>query len=102
VQAFRLSQAVTYEVKVLFRGGDAPLRLFLEGVQDINGLAVANSVDRSPCAAYPICNNFNNRAAAKTSQRLCRRIGLTLLGGKQGMTNVAANFVWETAKVSPA
>jgi hypothetical protein len=102
VEAFDLSQAVTDKVDVLLWGGDAPFRFFLEGVQDVDGLPKADGVDRSPCAAYLIRDDFKHSAAAKTSQRLCRWIGFTLLSGKQGLTDLAPNFAGETAQVSPA
>ena len=69
MEAFGLSQAVTDKVDVLLWGGDAPFRFFLEGVQDVDGLPKADSVDRSPCAAYLIRDDFKHSAAAKTSQR---------------------------------
>src|SRR5260370_42282010 len=102
VQSFRLSQAVTYEVNVLFGSGDAPFRFFLEGVQNVDGLPVADGVDGPPCAAFLVRDNFEYRGAAKTSQRLGRWIGFTLLGRIQGLTNISPNFAGETAQVSPA
>jgi len=102
VEAFRLSQAVTDEVDVLLWGGDAPFRFFLEGVQDLDGLPIADGVDRSPCAAYLIRNNFKHGRAVKTSQRLSRWIGFTLPAGIKSLADLAPNFAGETAQVSPA
>ncbi len=92
VNPFGVSKTVTDEVHVLLRRGDAPFRFFLEGVQDVDGLPMPDGVDRSPCAAYLIRDNFKHSAAAKTSQRLCRWIGFTLLSGKQGLADLAPNF----------
>jgi len=102
VEAFHLSQPLTDEVYVPFRGGNASFRFLLEDVQDIDGLRVADGVDRSPSPAFLIRNNLKYRAAAKTPEWLCRWIGFTLLGGKQSLADVAPNFAGETAQIPAA
>jgi len=99
VEAFHISQSLTDEVYVPFRGGDAFFRFFLEGVQNIDGLRVADGVDRSPSPAFLVRNNLKYRAATKTPERLCRWIGFALLGGKQSLPDVAPNFAGETAQI---
>lgn len=102
VEAFRLSQTVMDEINVPFRRGDAPFRFLLEGVQDVDGLPEADGVDGSPCAAFLIRHNFEYRGATKTAQRLCRRIGLALLGRIKSLTDISPNFAGKTAQVFSA
>ncbi len=63
---------------------------------------IADGVDRSPCAAYLIRNNFKHGRAAKNSQRLSRWIAFTLRGRIKSLADLAPNFAGETAQVSPA
>src|SRR3989442_299419 len=102
VNPLGVSKTVTDEVHVLLRRGDAPFRFFLEGVQDVDGLRIADGVDSTPRAACLTRDNFKHRAAAKSSQRLCGWIGLTLLGGVEGLAEIAPNCAGEAAQVSPA
>jgi hypothetical protein len=61
-------------------------------VQDVNGFRIADRVDGTPCAAFLIRDNFKHGPSAKTSQRLCRWIGFTLLRSIKGLAEVAPNF----------
>jgi hypothetical protein len=81
VEPLGLTQAAVDHVHVPPRSGDAPFRFFLEGVQDVDGLRIADGVDRAPCTAFAIGDNFKYRAPSKSAQRFCRWIGFALLGG---------------------
>src|SRR5258707_1228871 len=101
VNPFGVSQAATDEVHVLLRRSDAPFRFFLEGVQDVNGLRIADCIDRTPCAAFVIRDNFKHGPSTKTSQRLRGWIGFTLLGSIKGLAEIAPDFAGEVAQLFP-
>src|SRR5258708_6543387 len=101
VNPFGFSQAATDEFNVLLRRGDASLRFFLKGAQDVNALRIAECIDRTPCAALVIRHNFKHGPSTKTSQRLRGWIGFPLLGSIKGLAEIAPNFAGEVAQLFP-
>ncbi len=90
------------EVNVLLRCGYTPFRFLLEGVQDVDRLRIADSVDGASCVASMIRDNFKYRPSTQTSERLGCWIGFTLLGGIQSVADVAPDLGWKAAQVSSA
>src|SRR3989442_2150414 len=100
VNPLGVSKTVTDEVHVLLRRGDAPFRFFLEGVQDVDGLRIADGVDSTPRAARLTRDNLNHRPATKSSQRLCAWIGLSLLAAVDGLPQIDPSVAWAAQQVS--
>lgn len=97
-----LSQAAVDEVNIPLGRGDTLLRFLVEGVQDVNRLRKADRINSTPCVAIVVRDNLNHRPPTKTFQRLCRRVGFALLGGIEGLADIAPDLAREGAQVSPA
>jgi hypothetical protein len=97
VESFGLSQALVDKVEIPFRRGDAALRFLLESVQHVDRLGIADRIDPTPRVAAVIRDDFKHRSSAKASQGLGRRIGFALLGGVEGLADVAPDFAREPA-----
>jgi hypothetical protein len=97
VESFGLSEAVVDEVKVPLRRGDTALRFLLESVQHVNRFGIANRIDPTPRVAAVIRHDFKHRSSTKASQGLGRRIGFALLGGVEGLADIAPDFAREPA-----
>lgn len=77
--------------------GDTPLRFHLEGVQNVDRLPEADRVNRSPRVALMVRDNFSQGTPAKAFQQLCCRVDLALLGGIEGVGDIATDLARETA-----
>jgi len=102
VETFGLSQAAVDEVNILLGCSDALLRFLLEGVQNVDRLLKADRIDGAPPIAGMVCDNFRHRPSTKTFQRLCRGVGLPLLGGIERLAGIAPDLAREGAQVFSA
>src|SRR5260370_40087210 len=58
-------------------------------MQPIGGSVKAHGIDGAPCVAGMRCNNLHDTGPAEAFQRLCRRIGFTVLGGVKRLADFA-------------
>src|ERR1700683_4779635 len=102
VQSGGLGQAVLDQFNLLFRGGNAAIRLLLEGMQHVHCLGETKSVNSTPRTALSLRHNLHDRSSAKAFQRVCRRIGFTLLRGVQRDADFAPGLSGKRSQISPA
>ena len=102
VETFGLSQPAVDEVPILLRCADTSLRFLLESVQHVDRLREAHGIDGAPGVASVVRDDLNHKPSAKTFQRLCRRVGFTLLGRVEGLADIAPDLARKTPQVSPA
>ena len=102
MESFGLSQALVDKVNIPLRRGDTALRFLLESVQHVDRFGIADRVDPPPRVAAVVRDDFKHSSSTKTSQGLSRRIGFALLGGIEGLANIAPYLARERSQVSTA
>ena len=102
VESFGLSKPVVDEVKVPLRRCDAALRFLEKSVQHVNRFGIADRINPTPSVAAVVRDDFKHRSSAKAFQGLGRRVGFAMLGGVEGLADVATDLAREPAQVSPA
>jgi hypothetical protein len=87
------------QVKFSLRRGNPPLSLFLKRVQHVHSFFKSNRVDCAPGVPTPFRYDLEYRRSAESFQRLCRRIGLALLGRIERRPNFPSYSAGERAHV---
>ena len=79
VMRFGITQARFNEIDLLFRSGDALFRLLLKSVQYVHHASETHGLNGPIGVAVEIVDQFQNRTAAESFQRLCSNRFISLL-----------------------